>query len=72
MSAGYLIWFSLVAIIWLQSLNGANTSFPSYSSQLKQQLSISQVQLNNLAFASDVGKMFGLLSGVAAACLPFG
>jgi hypothetical protein len=70
MSAGYLIWFSLVAIIWLQSLNGANTSFPSYSSQLKQQLSISQVQLNNLAFASDVGKMFGLLSGVAAACLP--
>jgi hypothetical protein len=70
MSPGYLLWLSLVAIIWLQSLNGTNTNFPSYSSQLKQQLSISQVQLNNLAFASDAGKFFGFLSGIAAAYLP--
>ncbi|KAE8008357.1 hypothetical protein FH972_004878 [Carpinus fangiana] len=30
MSPGYLLWLSLVAIIWLQSLNGTNTNFPSY------------------------------------------
>ncbi|XP_059436239.1 protein NUCLEAR FUSION DEFECTIVE 4-like [Corylus avellana] len=70
MSPGYLLWLSLVAIIWLQSLNGTNTSFPSYSSQLKQQLSISQVQLNNLAFASDAGKFFGFSSAIAAGYLP--
>jgi hypothetical protein len=70
MSPGYLLWLSLVAIIWLQSLNGTNTNFPSYSSQLKQQLSISHVQFNNLAFASDAGKFFGFLFGIAAAYLP--
>lgn len=67
MSSEFLLWLSLVAIIWLQSFNGTNTNFPSYSSQLKQQLSISQVQLNNLAFASDAGKFFCFLSGIAAA-----
>jgi len=66
MSSGLLLWLSLDSIIWLQSLNGTNTNFSSYSSQLKQQLSISQLQLNNLAFASDAGKLLGFLSGIAA------
>jgi hypothetical protein len=70
MSSGLLLWLSLVSIIWLQSFNGTNTNFPSYSSQLKQQLSISQLQLNNLAFASDAGKFLGFLSGIAAGNLP--
>lgn len=65
-----LQWLSLVAIIWLQAINGTNTNFPAYSSQLKQLLSISQVQLNNLAFASDSGKLFGWFSGLAAIYLP--
>lgn len=63
-------WLSLVAMIWLQSINGTNSDFPAYSSQLKQLLSLSQLQLNNLAFASDAGKLFGFLSGVAARHLP--
>ncbi|XP_038895111.1 protein NUCLEAR FUSION DEFECTIVE 4 [Benincasa hispida] len=63
-------WLSLVGIIWLQSINGTNFNFPSYSSQLKQQLSMSQLQLNNLAFASDAGKLFACFSGLAANYLP--
>ncbi|XP_042492027.1 protein NUCLEAR FUSION DEFECTIVE 4 [Macadamia integrifolia] len=63
-------WLSLVGNIWLQSISGTNTDFPAYSSQLKQLLSISQIQLNNLAFASDAGKLFGWFSGIAAIHLP--
>ncbi|KAK7305500.1 hypothetical protein VNO77_43406 [Canavalia gladiata] len=65
-----LQWLSLVGIIWLQAINGTNTNFPAYSSELKQLLSISQVQLNNLAFASDAGKLFGWFSGFASLYLP--
>nr|XP_043610957.1 protein NUCLEAR FUSION DEFECTIVE 4 [Erigeron canadensis] len=65
-----LQWLSLVGTIWLQSISGTNTNFPAYSSQLKFLLSLSQIQLNNLAFASDAGKLFGFLSGIAAVYLP--
>ncbi|XP_010256963.1 PREDICTED: protein NUCLEAR FUSION DEFECTIVE 4 [Nelumbo nucifera] len=70
MSPSILQWLSLVGIIWLQSINGTNSDFSAYSSQLKHLLSISQVQLNNLAFASDAGKLFGWFSGVGAVHLP--
>ncbi|GFP97347.1 hypothetical protein PHJA_001878800 [Phtheirospermum japonicum] len=63
-------WLSLIATIWLQSVNGTNSNFPAYSSELKRILSISQLQLNNLASASDAGKLLGWLSGIAAAHLP--
>ncbi|CAM8949387.1 unnamed protein product [Rhodiola kirilowii] len=69
-ASGAQQWLSLVGVIWLQSLSGTNTNFPAYSSQLKNTLSISQLQLNNLAFASDAGKLFGWVSGVAAIYLP--
>ncbi|CAN0903778.1 Protein NUCLEAR FUSION DEFECTIVE 4 [Linum grandiflorum] len=69
-SSAALQWLSLVGIIWLQSVNGTNTNFPAYSSQLKSLLSISQLQLNNLAFASDAGKLFGFLAGLAALYFP--
>ncbi|KAL7264198.1 hypothetical protein ACSBR1_002200 [Camellia fascicularis] len=65
-----LQWLSLVGAIWLQSINGTNSNFPAYSSQLKRLLSLSQLQLNNLAFASDAGKLFGWISGMAANYLP--
>ncbi|KAH8490551.1 hypothetical protein H0E87_022914 [Populus deltoides] len=70
MASKTLQWLSLVGIIWLQSVNGTNSNFPAYSSQLKQLLSMSQVQLNNLAFASDAGKLFGFFSGIASLYLP--
>lgn len=63
-------WLILVAAIWLQSISGTNTNFPAYSSQLKHLLSLSQLQLNNLAFASDAGKILACFSGVAASYLP--
>ncbi|KAL5825767.1 hypothetical protein ACOSQ3_021830 [Xanthoceras sorbifolium] len=69
-NSSLLQWLSLVGSIWLQSINGSNSNFPAYSSQLKQLLSMSQLQLNNLAFASDAGKLFGWLSGIAAIYLP--
>ncbi|KAJ6297571.1 hypothetical protein OIU78_023184 [Salix suchowensis] len=70
MSSNALQWLSLVVIIWLQSVNGTNTNFPAYSPELKELLSMSQVELNNLAFASDAGKLFGFFSGIAALYLP--
>lgn len=63
-------WLTLVAVIWLQAMSATNTDFPAYSSALKSRLGITQVQLNNLAVASDAGKLFGWLSGIAAAYLP--
>ncbi|KAK4419855.1 protein NUCLEAR FUSION defective [Sesamum alatum] len=65
-----LQWLSLVATMWLQSINGSNSNFPAYSSELKRILSISQLQLNNLASASDAGKLLGWISGIAAAHFP--
>ncbi|GJU17068.1 protein nuclear fusion defective 4 [Tanacetum coccineum] len=65
-----LQWLSLVGTIWLQSISATNSNFPAYSSQLKLLLSLSQLQLNNLAFASDAGKLFGFVSGIAAVYLP--
>ncbi|KAL3517989.1 hypothetical protein ACH5RR_020578 [Cinchona calisaya] len=63
-------WLSLIGAIWLQCINGTNSNFPAYSSQLKHLLSISQLQLNNLALASDAGKLLGWFSGIAATYLP--
>ncbi|XP_011080820.1 protein NUCLEAR FUSION DEFECTIVE 4-like [Sesamum indicum] len=65
-----LQWLSLVATMWLQSINGTNSNFPAYSSELKRILSISQLLLNNLASASDAGKLLGWVSGIAAAHFP--
>jgi Nodulin-like len=69
-SSSSLHWLCLVSTIWLQAINGPNSDFPVYSSQLKDTKNISQVQLNFLAFASDAGKLFGWFSGVAAIYLP--
>ncbi|PPD71445.1 hypothetical protein GOBAR_DD31665 [Gossypium barbadense] len=58
MARFFLQWLSLVAIIWLQSKNGTNSNFPAYSSQLKHFIFISQIQLNNLAFAPPMPCLF--------------
>ncbi|KAK4752365.1 hypothetical protein SAY87_021163 [Trapa incisa] len=57
-------WMVLVATTWLQAFTGTNFDFSSYSSELKSQLGISQLQLNYLSVASDLGKAFGWCSGV--------
>ncbi|PSR89301.1 Protein NUCLEAR FUSION DEFECTIVE like [Actinidia chinensis var. chinensis] len=63
-------WMILVATIWIQAFTGTNFDFSAYSSNLKAVLGISQVQLNYLAVASDLGKAFGWSSGLASMCLP--
>ncbi|KAI4343316.1 hypothetical protein MLD38_027838 [Melastoma candidum] len=63
-------WMILVATIWIQSFTGTNFDFSAYSTSLKSVLGISQVQLNYLAVASDLGKVFGWSSGLALLYLP--
>ncbi|KAI8547155.1 hypothetical protein RHMOL_Rhmol07G0173100 [Rhododendron molle] len=63
-------WMILVATIWIQAFTGTNFDFSAYSSMMKSVLGISQVQLNYLAVASDLGKAFGWSSGLASKCLP--
>ncbi|GJV25401.1 nuclear fusion defective 4-like protein [Tanacetum coccineum] len=60
----------LMASIWIQAFTGTNFDFSAYSSELKKVLDVSQVQLNNLATASDLGKAFGWSSGLALKYLP--
>ncbi|PWA47385.1 nodulin-like, Major facilitator superfamily domain protein [Artemisia annua] len=63
-------WMVLVATIWIQAFTGTNFNFPSYSSELKSVLDITQVELNYLSMASDFGKLFGWCSGVLLLCFP--
>lgn len=54
-----------VATIWIQAFTGTNFDFSAYSSEFKSVLGVSQVQLNYLAVASDLGKALGWSSGLA-------
>ncbi|KAE7999239.1 hypothetical protein FH972_003692 [Carpinus fangiana] len=63
-------WMVLVATTWIQAFTGTNFDFSSYSSDLKSVLGISQVQLNYLSVASDMGKAFGWCSGLSLMYLP--
>ncbi|XP_012475498.1 protein NUCLEAR FUSION DEFECTIVE 4 [Gossypium raimondii] len=63
-------WMILVAVIWIQAFTGTNFDFSAYSSEMKKVLGISQVQLNYLAVASDMGKVFGWSSGLALMFFP--
>ncbi|KAK4488664.1 hypothetical protein RD792_004435 [Penstemon davidsonii] len=63
-------WMILVATIWIQAFTGTNLDFSSYSTNLKSVLDISQVELNYLSVASDMGKAFGWCSGVCLLYFP--
>jgi len=63
-------WMILVVTIWIQAFTGTNFDFSAYSSSLKSVLGISQVQLNYLAVASDLGKVFGWSSGLTLMYFP--
>lgn len=63
-------WMILVAATWIQAFTGTNFDFSSYSSDLKSVLGISQVQLNYLSVASDMGKALGWCSGVSLMYFP--
>jgi hypothetical protein len=63
-------WVVLIATIWIQAFTGTNFDFSSYSSELKSVLDITQLQLNCLSVASDMGKAFGWCSGVSLMYFP--
>ena len=63
-------WVVLIASIWIQAITGTNFDFSSYSSDLKSVLQITQLQLNYLSVASDMGKAFGWCSGVSLMYFP--
>uniref|UniRef100_A0A2N9ICT9 Calmodulin-lysine N-methyltransferase n=1 Tax=Fagus sylvatica TaxID=28930 RepID=A0A2N9ICT9_FAGSY len=59
-------WLGFVTAIWVQAICGNNYTFSNYSDALKSLMSLTQLELNNLSVAKDVGKAFGLLSGLAS------
>lgn len=63
-------WVGFVTAIWVQAIAGNNYTFANYSQALKQVMNLSQTQLNGLAVAKDVGKSFGVVSGIAMDLIP--
>ncbi|CAA6659657.1 unnamed protein product [Spirodela intermedia] len=63
-------WAALATAVLIQAAAGTNFNFPAYSTSLKAALGASQVGLNGLALASDLGKVLGWSAGVAALRLP--
>ncbi|XP_002529652.2 protein NUCLEAR FUSION DEFECTIVE 4 [Ricinus communis] len=59
-------WLGFVTAIWVQAICGNNYTFSNYSDALKSLMGLTQLELNNLSVAKDVGKAFGLLSGLAS------
>ncbi|KAM1791126.1 hypothetical protein FF1_035032 [Malus domestica] len=63
-------WLGFVTAVWVQSISGNNYTFSNYSAALKTLMGLTQLELNNLSVAKDVGKAFGLLAGLASDKLP--
>ncbi|GAA0141514.1 hypothetical protein LIER_02642 [Lithospermum erythrorhizon] len=63
-------WLGFVTAIWVQSISGNNYTFANYSAAIKTLMALTQLQLNNLSVAKDVGKAFGLLAGFASDKIP--
>ncbi|KAI9123637.1 hypothetical protein K1719_004937 [Acacia pycnantha] len=63
-------WLGLVAAVWIQSISGNNYTFSNYSHALKSLMHLTQIELNSLSVAKDVGKAFGLLAGLASDRFP--
>lgn len=60
----------LVTGVWVQCVSGNNYTFSNYSDSLKNLMGLTQLQLNNLSVAKDIGKAFGLLAGLASDRFP--
>ncbi|XP_055807964.1 protein NUCLEAR FUSION DEFECTIVE 4-like [Solanum dulcamara] len=63
-------WLGFVAAVWVQAISGNNYTFSNYSDALKSLMSLTQLQLNNLSVAKDVGKAFGIFAGLSSDRLP--
>lgn len=69
-AATALKWLGFVTAVWVQAISGNNYTFSNYSDAIKNLMNLTQVQLNNLSVAKDVGKAFGLLAGLASDTFP--
>ncbi|KAF3324964.1 Protein NUCLEAR FUSION DEFECTIVE 4 [Carex littledalei] len=63
-------WLGFVTAVWVQCISGNNYTFSNYSDALKTLMGLTQLQLNSLSVAKDIGKAFGLLAGLASDKLP--
>lgn len=63
-------WLGFVTAVWVQAISGNNYTFSNYSDALKTLMNLTQLELNNLSVAKDIGKAFGLLAGFASDVLP--
>ncbi|KAG8368106.1 hypothetical protein BUALT_Bualt15G0010700 [Buddleja alternifolia] len=63
-------WLGFDTAVWVQAISGNNYTFSNYSDALKSLMALTQLQLNNLSVAKDVGKAFGILAGLASDRLP--
>ncbi|EYU40425.1 hypothetical protein ABFS82_14G120300 [Erythranthe guttata] len=63
-------WLGFVTAIWVQAISGNNYTFSNYSDAIKSLMGLTQLQLNSLSVAKDVGKAFGILAGLASDRLP--
>lgn len=63
-------WLGFVTAVWVQAISGNNYTFSNYSGALKTLMALTQLQLNNLSVAKDVGKAFGIFAGLASDRLP--
>lgn len=63
-------WLGFVTAVWVQAISGNNYTFSNYSDALKSLMALTQLQLNNLSVAKDVGKAFGIFAGIASDRLP--
>lgn len=59
-------WLGFVSAVWVQAISGNNYTFSNYSDALKTLMALTQLQLNNLSVAKDIGKAFGILAGLAS------
>ncbi|KAK9051923.1 hypothetical protein SSX86_028551 [Deinandra increscens subsp. villosa] len=59
-------WIGFVTAVWVQAIAGNNYTFSNYSDALKSLMALTQLQLNNLSVAKDVGKAFGVVAGLAS------
>ncbi|XP_057783195.1 protein NUCLEAR FUSION DEFECTIVE 4-like [Salvia miltiorrhiza] len=63
-------WLGLVTAVWVQAISGNNYTFSNYSDALKTLMGLTQLELNSLSVAKDVGKAFGIFAGLASDRLP--
>lgn len=63
-------WLGFVSAVWVQAISGNNYTFSNYSDAIKSLMNLTQLELNNLSVAKDIGKAFGLLAGLASDRLP--